>query len=215
MKTKYQIVQDWLPRYTGRPRDQFGKYILLTNFANYVEMFATRFKVEVLGRDRPMQSATAENITIAKLSSFWRAGYFDKRKERTEIGGLMERFNVRPRNPRARFGNLSGGNQQKLLIGRELSGSPKVIVAVHPTRGVDIGATETIHRLLSDQRSRGAAILLISEDLDELMALSDRIAVLYNGRVVGTVDAARANRERIGLMMTGVDPLVSEAAALG
>lgn len=64
MKTKTQIVQDWLPRYTGRAREQFGKYVLLTNFANYVEMFATRFKVEVLGRDRPMQSATAENITI-------------------------------------------------------------------------------------------------------------------------------------------------------
>jgi len=64
MKTKTQIVQDWLPRYTGRPCDQFGQYILLTNFANYVDMFAARFEVEVLGRDRPMQSATAENITI-------------------------------------------------------------------------------------------------------------------------------------------------------
>lgn len=119
---------------------------------------------------------------------------------------LISVYDVKTPGRKTKMASLSGGNQQKLLIGRELNGEPNVIVAVHPTRGVDIGATETIHRLLTEQRTRGAAILLISEDLDELIALSDRIAVLYNGRVVGTVPASEAEHDRIGVMMTGVDP---------
>src|SRR5262249_32561138 len=87
----------------------------------------------------------------------------------------------------AKLPAVSGGNQQTLLIARELSGEPPLVVAVHPTRGVDIGATETIHRILNAQRLRGAALLLISEDLDELLALSDRILVLFGGRVMGIV----------------------------
>jgi ABC-type uncharacterized transport system ATPase subunit len=108
---------------------------------------------------------------------------------------------------------LSGGNQQKLLLARELSGAPRLIVAVHPTRGVDVGATESIHRILRDQRARGAAILIISEDLDELLALSDRIAVLFGGRVVGQVPAASAEREHLGLLMAGVAPHEPSATA--
>ena len=128
---------------------------------------------------------------------------------------LITLYDVKTPGRQTKVGSLSGGNQQKLLIGRELSGAPAVVVAVHPTRGVDIGASETIHRLLTDQRGRGAAILLISEDLDELMALSDRIAVLYNGQVVGTVSSAEADRDRIGVMMTGVDPALAEAERHG
>ena len=128
---------------------------------------------------------------------------------------LISAYDVKTPHRRTRMGALSGGNQQKLLIGRELNGEPSVIVAVHPARGVDIGATETIHRLLAEQRARGAAVLLISEDLDELLALSDRIAVLYNGRVVGTVAAHEAEHDRIGLMMTGVDPATAEAVIHG
>jgi simple sugar transport system ATP-binding protein len=104
----------------------------------------------------------------------------------------------------ARMRTLSGGNQQKLLLARELSGAPRVIVAVHPTRGVDVGATEAIHAALREQRTRGAATLLISEDLDELLALSDRIAVLFEGRIMGVLPARGADREEIGLMMAGI-----------
>jgi general nucleoside transport system ATP-binding protein len=104
----------------------------------------------------------------------------------------------------AKLNTLSGGNQQKLLLARELAGQPRLIVAVHPTRGVDIGATEAIHTALREQRARGAATLLISEDLDELLALSDRIAVLFEGRVVGSLPARGANPEEIGLLMAGV-----------
>jgi ABC-type uncharacterized transport system ATPase subunit len=106
----------------------------------------------------------------------------------------------------AKLRMLSGGNQQKLLLGRELAGSPRLIVAVHPTRGVDVGATETIHTALREQRARGAATLLISEDLDELLALSDRIAVLFAGRIIGIVPARGADREEIGLLMAGIAP---------
>jgi simple sugar transport system ATP-binding protein len=116
----------------------------------------------------------------------------------------------------AKLNLLSGGNQQKLLLGRELEGEPAVIVAVHPTRGVDVGATETIHAVLRAQRARGAATLLISEDLDELLALADRIAVLFEGRVVGTVPAAGADPEQIGLLMVGVvDPPGQAAPVTG
>jgi general nucleoside transport system ATP-binding protein len=117
---------------------------------------------------------------------------------------LMSDHDVKAPGRWAKVHTLSGGNQQKLLLARELAGQPRLIVAVHPTRGVDVGATETIHAALREQRARGAATLLISEDLDELLALSDRIAVLFEGRVMGTLPASEADPEEIGLLMAGV-----------
>jgi simple sugar transport system ATP-binding protein len=104
-------------------------------------------------------------------------------------------------------GSLSGGNQQRLLLARELSLHPTLLVACTPTRGLDVGAAETIHRLLLEQRHRECAILLISEDLDELLALADRIAVLYEGHIVGIVRAEEADAATFGLMMTGMQDL--------
>jgi simple sugar transport system ATP-binding protein len=98
---------------------------------------------------------------------------------------------------------LSGGNLQKALLAREITAGGELMVAVHPTRGLDIGATEWVQRKLLEQRQKGAAILLISEDLDELLALSDRIAVMYEGRIMGIVPTAEADVEEIGLMMAG------------
>ncbi|HVO42359.1 MAG TPA: heme ABC transporter ATP-binding protein, partial [Aggregatilineales bacterium] len=100
--------------------------------------------------------------------------------------------------------SLSGGNIQKLVLARELVRQPRVLIAAQPTRGVDIGATEYIHQRLLDQRGRGTATLLISEDLDEILALADRIAVIYEGQIVGVVDRGAANVEELGLMMAGV-----------
>jgi simple sugar transport system ATP-binding protein len=99
--------------------------------------------------------------------------------------------------------SLSGGNIQKLVLARELSRRPKVLIAAQPTRGVDIGATEYIHRRLLEERSKGTAILLISEDLDEIMALSDRILVMYEGRIVGEVPGGKVDVRRLGAMMAG------------
>jgi ABC-type uncharacterized transport system ATPase subunit len=99
--------------------------------------------------------------------------------------------------------NLSGGNIQRLVLARELSGRPRLVIAAHPTYGLDVGATEQIRQVLLDQRDRGAGILLISEDLDEIMQLSDRILVLFGGEVMGVVQAEDADLEEIGLMMAG------------
>jgi simple sugar transport system ATP-binding protein len=132
-----------------------------------------------------------------------RGPFIDGRASDIFAEKLLQEYNVVSAGAHQKASLLSGGNQQKLLLARELSGQPKLIVAVHPTRGVDIGATEAIRQLLLDQRSRGAGVLLISEDLDELLALSDRIAVLYEGRVMGTVDARTADVEHLGMMMAG------------
>jgi len=117
---------------------------------------------------------------------------------------LIREYDVNPADHAARLRDLSGGNQQKLLIARELAGEPASIVAVHPTRGVDVGASEAIHGVLRAQRARGAATLLISEDLDELIALCDRIAVIYEGQLMGTVTPGEADAETLGLMMAGM-----------
>jgi simple sugar transport system ATP-binding protein len=98
---------------------------------------------------------------------------------------------------------LSGGNLQKVILARETSGQPSLMIAVHPTRGLDVGAIEGIHRLLITLRDQGAAILLISEELDELFSLGDRIAVMYEGKIVGEMPPERSNLNAIGLMMAG------------
>jgi simple sugar transport system ATP-binding protein len=118
-------------------------------------------------------------------------------------GRLAVEYDVRPPNPRAIVGNLSGGNQQKVVLGRELSERPKLIVVSQPTRGLDIAATEYVHERLLEQRGQGAAILLVSSELDEIRALSDRIAVMFEGRIVAILDAASATEERLGLLMAG------------
>ena len=100
--------------------------------------------------------------------------------------------------------NLSGGNIQKLVLGRELAREPSILIAAQPTRGVDIGAIEYIHRCLLDERAKGTAILLISEDLEEIKALSDRIVVLYEGNVMGILDEEDATLEKLGAMMAGI-----------
>jgi general nucleoside transport system ATP-binding protein len=109
--------------------------------------------------------------------------------------------------------NLSGGNIQKLILARELSRTPKVLIASQPTRGVDIGASEYIHQRLLQQRAEGTATLLVSEDLDEIRALSDRIAVIFEGEIVGVVDAKEATTEQLGLMMAGVKDGEAHASA--
>jgi len=119
---------------------------------------------------------------------------------------LVKEYAVKTPTLETPTGNLSGGNIQKLILARELSGEPKVLIAAQPTRGVDIGAAEYIHQRLSEQRAAGTATLVISEDLDEVLALSDRIAVMFEGRIMGVVPCEDATRERIGLLMAGVDP---------
>ena len=107
---------------------------------------------------------------------------------------------------------LSGGNLQRAILAREIETKPELMIAVQPTRGLDVGAIETVHRLLLDLRAKGAAILLISEELDEILALADRIDVMYEGRVVGSFPAAEAEIGKVGLLMTGGTDADHEAA---
>ena len=116
---------------------------------------------------------------------------------------LIRRFDVKAPGIHTHARLLSGGNLQKLILARELSSDPALIIAMHPTQGLDVGATESVRELLLQERSKGAAILLISEDLDEVMQLSDRILVIYEGEIMGEVPADRADRNEIGLMMAG------------
>jgi ABC-type uncharacterized transport system ATPase subunit len=116
---------------------------------------------------------------------------------------LIERFQIFTPTALTSTRLLSGGNQQKVVLAREITASQGVLIAVHPTRGLDVGATETVRKTLLEQRDEGAAILLISEDLDELIQLSDRIMVLYEGRIMGMLDAGTAEPDQIGLLMAG------------
>ena len=117
---------------------------------------------------------------------------------------LIQDFEIKTPSRQTPLRNLSGGNIQKLIMARELSRDPSVLIAAQPTRGVDIGSTEYIHQRLIAQRSKGTATLLISEDLDEVRNLSDRIAVMYEGRVIGVLNREEASVEDLGLMMAGV-----------
>jgi ABC-type uncharacterized transport system ATPase subunit len=116
---------------------------------------------------------------------------------------LIKRYDVRGGGPDLPARRLSGGNLQKVVLAREFEGKPRVLVVASPTRGLDVAAIETVHRYLRDAASNGVGVLLISEDLDEILALADRVAVMYEGAIVGEVDAASATVEEIGLLMAG------------
>ena len=117
---------------------------------------------------------------------------------------VVDEFDVRTPSVSVPASSLSGGNKQKLIVGREFSDDIKLLVAAQPTRGIDIGAIEFIHRRILQQRDKGTAVLLVSAELDEILGLSDRIAVLYDGKIMDVIDAQDVDRERIGLLMAGI-----------
>jgi simple sugar transport system ATP-binding protein len=151
--------------------------------------------------------SVADNMILADHGKkpYSRRTFLDFKAIREQVGKIVSDFNVKTPSLDTPVKNLSGGNIQKLILGRELSRCPSVLIASQPTRGVDIGASEYIHQRLLEQRLCGTATLLISEDLDEIRALSDRIAVMYEGRIIGIVDSKDATPDRLGLMMAGVE----------
>jgi simple sugar transport system ATP-binding protein len=132
-----------------------------------------------------------------------RGWLIDDGRTRTLAEEIKREYAIAAPSVETRARLLSGGNLQRLILAREIETKPSVMVAVQPTRGLDVGAIETVHRLLLERREQGAAILLISEDLDEILALADRVDVMYEGRIVGSFDAAAADVHEIGLLMTG------------
>ena len=142
------------------------------------------------------------------IREYFKASYgphLSKGKMLNYLNDLIKQFSIKAPDVKAEISTLSGGNMQKLLMGRELISNPEVIVAAQPTRGLDVSAVESIHKLIIKQRDEGAAVLLISEDLDELFKLSDRIIVLYEGRIIKEVDIESANIESLGLAMAGIN----------
>jgi ABC-type uncharacterized transport system ATPase subunit len=127
----------------------------------------------------------------------------DEREVRRRTADIIQRFDVRPPNPALPARALSGGNQQKLIIGREFELEPRLLLVAQPTRGVDIGAIEFIHRKLVALRDAGCAVLLVSAELEEVMSLSDRLLVIRDGRITGEVDPAVAKPADVGILMTG------------
>lgn len=135
----------------------------------------------------------------------WRM-FLDIRSIRAACRKLMDAFDVRPPDPKLKSSNFSGGNQQKLILARELNQSPSVLLIGQPTRGVDIGAIELIHQKIIEMRDANCAVLLVSVELDEIMTLSDRILVMFEGRIVGTMKGTDADKTTLGLMMANALP---------
>jgi general nucleoside transport system ATP-binding protein len=155
----------------------------------------------------------AENMILREhhKQPFSRFGVLNLREIASHTDKLVTKFHVKTPSRDTLAKNLSGGNIQKVVLAREISRSPRVIIAAQPTRGLDIGATEYVREQLLEQRRQGVAIMLISEDLDEVLALSDRIAVIYEGQVMEIVQRENATPEKLGLLMAGVHPEESAA----
>ena len=131
-------------------------------------------------------------------------GFLNRKAIREHAAELTEKFDIRPRGSEgAPSGTLSGGNQQKVIIAREVTNDKDLLIAVNPTRGLDVGAIEFVHKYLVEQRNRNRAVLLVSFELDEIMSLSDRIEVIFDGRIAGSVPGKDADEKELGFMMAG------------
>jgi simple sugar transport system ATP-binding protein len=172
---------------------------------------AIRLKMGRIPEDRidtglMMDLSVEENLVLENHASneFQRFGLMKSGRIQRFSDELIAAYGIKTAGREAVTKSLSGGNLQKVMLARELAGRPDVVVASQPTRGLDVGAMEYIHQRLLQERDRGAGILLISEDLDEVFNLSDRIVVLYEGQVMGEAAGEDASREQVGLWMSGV-----------
>jgi simple sugar transport system ATP-binding protein len=147
--------------------------------------------------------SVAYNLVLDHLDDYRRGPMLDERSLRRRADELIQRFDIRAR-PNDPVASLSGGNMQKVILARVLAREPRALVVAQPTQGLDVGATEYVRAQLVAQREAGAGILLVSEDLEELLALSDRLVVMYEGELVGAFDRAEADVEEIGALMAGL-----------
>jgi general nucleoside transport system ATP-binding protein len=159
------------------------------------------------------QMSVADNAILGLQRKYSRGLFRRIREARESAQALVARFGIRGAGIDFAAGKLSGGNLQKLILGREIMRGSAALIVEHPTRGLDIGAVESVWQELLRACEEGKAILLISAELEELLNLADRIAVIFDGRIMGVVDAAGASVEEIGLMMAGLAP--ANALAMG
>jgi ABC-type uncharacterized transport system ATPase subunit len=149
--------------------------------------------------------SVAENLILGQQHRFTRGAALDTVRMMSHARSMISRYDIRPTDPTLSARALSGGNQQKIVVARELSRDFKVLLAAQPTRGVDVGAIEFIHARLREARDQGKAVLLVSADLSEVLALSDRVAVMYGGRIVALLPRSDASPETLGPYMTGAE----------
>jgi general nucleoside transport system ATP-binding protein len=199
---------------TGLRKITGGRVILEgQDVTNFVPGDITDRMLSYIPEER-MRDGMIKNFTIAEnmilrehqKQPYSRSGFLNLRDISSHSDELIKKFHVKTPSRDTLAKNLSGGNIQKVVLARELSRSPRVVLAAQPTRGLDIGATEYVREQLLEQRRQGVAIMLISEDLDEILALSDRIAVIYEGQIMDIVPRENATAEKLGLLMAGVHP---------
>jgi len=153
-----------------------------------------------------LEFSVEDNLILQHFQEepFSKKGFLQRKDIRKHATSLTEKFDVRPKNSEAKpAGQLSGGNQQKVIIAREVTNDKELLIAVNPTRGLDVGAIEFVHKYLVEQRNKNRAVLLVSFELDEVMSLSDRIDVIFDGQIVGSVEGSRADEKELGFMMAG------------
>jgi simple sugar transport system ATP-binding protein len=158
-------------------------------------------------RDGMVKGMTvAENyiLNTYHLPPYSKRGVLDRKAIAAATEKAVKDFDVRTPSIHTDIASLSGGNQQKVIVAREFSRNVRLVIAAQPTRGLDVGSIEYIHKRIVEQRDAGAAVLIVSTELDEVLALGDRVAVMYEGRIVGILDAKDATRERVGLLMGGI-----------
>jgi simple sugar transport system ATP-binding protein len=148
--------------------------------------------------------SVAENLALGQLAQGRALGHIDRGERRRRAEALIAEFGIDCTGPDATFASLSGGNQQRVVLARELAAHPAILVAAQPCRGLDVGAIEYIGQRLRTAADRGIAVLLISSELEEILALADRIVVIHAGTIGGTMTRGEADIERIGLLMGGV-----------
>jgi general nucleoside transport system ATP-binding protein len=183
------------------------------NVTNAAPRTVTELKVAHVPEDRQRDGLVTSYSLIdnAVLDMYYQPPYArgiltDERAMTTHAQQLVKAFDVRTPNVHVTASALSGGNQQKLIVAREFSRSPVLLIAAQPTRGIDVGSIEFIHKQIVKQRDEGAAVLVVSAELDEVLSLSDRIVVMYRGKIVASLLAEEADREQLGLLMAGASP---------
>lgn len=197
---------------SGMRKAQKGKVILkgedITNKAprNIIDLGMNQIPEDRQKRGLVLEYPIKDNLILENIDKdFSKNGILDFKKIEENANNLIDKFDIRPNDINEKAGSLSGGNQQKVIIAREITNDPDLLIAAQPTRGLDVGAIEFIHQYLVELRNQGKAVLLISFQLDEVMDLSDRICVIYDGQVVGELDPKETDEYEVGRLMAGGD----------
>lgn len=197
---------------SGMRKAQKGKVILkgedITNKAprNIIDLGMNQIPEDRQKRGLVLEYPIKDNLILENIDKdFSKNGILDFKKIEENANNLIDKFDIRPNDINEKAGSLSGGNQQKVIIAREITNDPDLLIAAQPTRGLDVGAIEFIHQYLVELRNQGKAVLLVSFQLDEVMDLSDRICVIYDGQIVGELDPKETDEYEVGRLMAGGD----------